>query len=274
MSSNDYSDISRDFLSLVLVKPGRPDFGHLGGLMRAFRRFPYENFTKIIRAHEFKDSEKRMRMPDVVFGDHLELGTGGTCFSLTCFFEQILRHAGFETHPVLCDRSYGPDTHCALIVPIGLDRYLVDPGYLMDEPLKIPDHGEAIQISPFQRTRLVRLDGSSQLLLFTEREGRSKLRYRLRDLPVDAALFKSRWIDSFDWAMMRHPCISTLTEDGQIFMRDGLLRRISGRDRAQAKIREDFASKVSALFGIAPSVTEAALDCVRENQDDGGRRWS
>lgn len=273
MSSNDYSDVAKDFLSLARAKPGRPDFEHLGGFMRAFRRFPYENLTKIIRAREFQDSEKRLRMPDVVLGDHLEIGTGGTCFSLTYFFEQILRFAGFETYPVLCDRSYGPDTHCALIVSIEADRYLVDPGYLMDQPLRIPDLGEAVQASAFQRTRLVRLGGSSQLLLFTEREGHSKLRYRLRDVPVDPVFFKSRWSDSFDWAMMRHPCVSTLTEDGQLFMRDGLLRNISRGDRAQERIEKEFASKVSALFGIDPRVVEAALDCVRLGgiRDGSGR---
>lgn len=265
MFEGDYSDVAGDFLRLARLKINRPDLSSLETLMRAFSRFPYENFTKIIRAKEYS-GEDRMRLPDRVLCDHIDLGTGGTCFSLTYFFGQVLRSLEYDIYPVLCDRSYGPDTHSALVAKIGDEKYLVDPGYLLEKPLPILRSGEARETGLASATRLLRLGESTQLLLFSERAGRSKLRYKLKDVPVMPDVFKRRWLDSFDWAMMRHPCISKMTADGQLFMRDGVMRRGKRDCREQETIINAFAGRVSKAFGIDSKTVDHALSCIPEKK--------
>lgn len=254
MFANSYDITVRDFLSLVKLKNTRPDLSLLTGLMQAFGRLPYENLTKIIRAREHSNIESRIRTPDIVLGDHVELGAGGTCFSLTYFFEQVLKFSGFDTYTVLCNRSYGAATHCALVARLNGEKYLVDPGYLMGAPVIIPSRGEEVCLpagrkagnGPSSRIRVVRLGETDQVLLFTERGGKTKLRYRFRDAPIPFETFKERWFDSFDWAMMRHPCVSQNLGGRQLYIRAG----------------KTLPASVSDTFGIDKRIVDAANDCV------------
>lgn len=258
-----YCDVVRDFLRLVKVRPNRPDLDWLARLARAFHRMPYENLTKIIRLHEVADPARRPRMPDVVIADHVDFGAGGTCFSLTYFFQQILENVGYDVYPVLCDRSYGPNTHCALIARLNGKRYLVDPGYLMEAPLVVPPHGESVQKGAHSWVRLVRLGNTAQLLLITEGAGKTKIRYRLRDEPVPRHIFFEKWIDSFGWSMMRHVSVSRQTDGGLLFMRDGKLRKSTRDGKAQESIKADFANEVENVFGIDRRLVIDASDCVK-----------
>lgn len=259
----DYSDVARDFLRLVGIVPLRPDLAYLTKLARAFGRLPYENFTKIIRSEEVEDPKERPRMPDLVLSEHVDLGAGGTCFSLTHFFRTVLEFAGFVAEPVMCDRSYGPNTHCAIIVPLGQERFLVDPGYLMDEPLAVPREGESVQRGDVSTIRLRRLGLTSQLLLITERKGRVRIRYRLRDAPVGDDLFRELWIDSFGWAMMRHLTASKRIGEGLLFMRDGMLRLVNGTRKSQDRIGNGFSNEIERAFGIDGRIVSVAEDAVR-----------
>ncbi len=256
------SAVARGFLRLAGVVLTRPDLGMLTRLTRAFGRLPYENFTKIIRAAEHARLEDRLRLPQIVLADHLGLGAGGTCFSLTQFFREVLAHAGFESSPVLCDRSYGPETHCALIVPIGRERFLVDPGYLMEAPIPIPQRGESVQRGTAGIVTLQRLGESRQLLLITEAGGKRRIRYRMRDEPSTEERFDERWADSFGWAMMRHLCVSRNADGGQIYLRDGLLRRIRREDTDQGRVKARFEQEVERLFGIDPRIVSRAREAV------------
>lgn len=268
MAPIDYSDVARDFLRLVGIAPARPDLAYLAKLARSFGRFPYENLTKIIRAEEVSDPDERPRSPDIVLTEHVDLGAGGTCFSLTHFFRMVLEFAGYGAEPVMCDRSYGPNTHCAIIVPLGRDRYLVDPGYLMEEPILVPPSGESVQRGGHSTIRLRRLGRTSQLLLITERGGRAKIRYRLRDWRVSDGEFRSLWIDSFDWAMMRHLTVSRHTDEGQIFMRDGMIRLAGGKRKRQDRIGAGFSNEIERVFGIDQSVVSTAEDAIRKLRAD------
>jgi arylamine N-acetyltransferase len=267
-----YGDVVDDFLRLVREYPKRPDLVGLTRLAKAFHRLPYENLTKIIRYHEAKAPTARLRMPDVVLADHVDLGTGGTCFSLTYFFQQILLGVGFDVYPVLCDRSYGPNTHCAVVVRLEDGDYLVDPGYLMEAPLLLPPHGQSIQDGRLTRMTLVRLGDTSQLILATERNGKSRIRYRFKDAPVSSEDFLRRWMESFDWAMMRHICISRHMDEKQVFMRDGVMRCDTGRGKDQRSIKDNFADAVEGTFGIKGRLVLEAHDCIQARLKSEGRR--
>ncbi|HLW67186.1 MAG TPA: hypothetical protein VKS79_17870 [Gemmataceae bacterium] len=95
----------------------------------AFARLPYENLTKIIRQAETGNTAEARRIPSEVLADHLQFGAGGTCFSLTATLLYLVRALGFEAQPILADRPYGTNTHCALLVWIVGEPHLLDQAF-------------------------------------------------------------------------------------------------------------------------------------------------
>lgn len=69
--------------------------------------------------------------------DHFAFGIGGSCFSLTAALLHLLRSLGWPAVPLLADRRYGQNTHCALVVWIEDRPHLVDPGYLIVDPIPL-----------------------------------------------------------------------------------------------------------------------------------------
>ena len=69
--------------------------------MRFNARVPFENASKIVRDAEVADPDLKPRLPDVFWADHLELGTGGTCFARVAAFDSLLSALGFSLPPVL-----------------------------------------------------------------------------------------------------------------------------------------------------------------------------
>jgi arylamine N-acetyltransferase len=260
-----HKDAVKDFLKLSGVNPDRPNVNLLGKLTDAFLRFPYENLTKIIRVQEESDPMKRLRMPGVVLGDHVDIGAGGTCFSLTYFFRQVLERCGFNCETVLCDRSYGPDTHCALVTSAEDGRYLVDPGYLLQYPLAMPEAGESKLNTSTGGVSLKRLGQTSQYLLITHQGGKSSIRYRLKGNPASEDVFRNRWIDSFSWAQMRHLCVTQLRKEGRVYMRDRHLRFMTSEKKSQTKLAKDYERVVSDTFGLDETLIDKARSIIHES---------
>lgn len=260
----NYDESVRDFLRLVMVAPTRPTIEFLGRVMRAFQRLPFENITKILRYNNFgvKKLEDAMRTPDIVLSDHIDFGTGGTCFSLTFFFQQVLEFLGYKVYPVMCDRSYGPNTHCALIGEVDGKKHLIDPGYLMQEPLLLPDIGSSSQRTPFNNVVLRRLGDTTQYTLVTEQAGSSKLRYRLRGVPLTEEEFKKFWLDSFSWPMMHHICVTKIEENGQLFVRDNNLRYNTIEKKGGEKIKRGYDEIISKTFRIDKKLIEEAKSLI------------
>lgn len=259
MAVDRTAEVVKDFLKLARINPPKPSVDALGELVRAFMRFPYENLTKIIRADREPDPVKRMRMPDIVLGDHMDIGSGGTCFSLTHFFHAVLTRSGYPSRPVMCDRSYGPDTHCALIAEIDETKYLVDPGYLLEHPVELPRKGSASIGTPLSEARLTRLGETSQYLLSTINGGKETIRYRLKDREVSDDEFSERWIDSFDWPQMKQILITRLERNGHVYLRDTHLKHSTVEKRSRVKIEQDFEKVVQRTFGIDSRVVEQAM---------------
>lgn len=62
-----------------------------------FGEVPWENLTKfLIRS----SGESRPRLAGEVMTDHVENGTGGTCYSLTETLGSFLQHAAFQQGPL------------------------------------------------------------------------------------------------------------------------------------------------------------------------------
>ncbi len=232
----------------------------LGEVVRAFSSLPYENLTKIIMENEAPSVESARRDPHRVLSDHFEFGSGGTCFSLTATLLHLVRALGFEAEPLLADRRYGANTHCALMVRIDNRPHLIDPGYLILQPIPMfpPEHREIV--THFNRISLVPKADGSRIELFTLRERSSSCRLTYKSSPADAGEFLKAWDESFQWEMMTYPLLTRVQGDAQMYLRGNRMLIRSAKNERRVTIPHTcLVDSIAHDFGIARSVIVRAL---------------
>ena len=243
----------------------------------AFARIPYENLTKIIKESLAGSPERARRLPLEVIEDHKALGAGGTCFSLTAALLHIVRALGWRAEPILADRHYGADTHCALLVWLDGRAHLLDPGYLITTPIAIEGAGSVAATgsvrrpTAFHEVELVQ-SAPGRVDLFT-RTGRSRtLRLTYKSAPADPSAFLRAWDTSFSWDMMRYPLLTRVRGGEQIYLQENRLQ-VRGRDAVSRREvdPEKLAPAIAQEFGIAPSMAERALEILRGKGELRGR---
>lgn len=231
---------------------------------RSFSSIPYENLSKILRFARTGVAERSRRGPGEVVEDHVTSGAGGTCFSLTAALLHILRALGWRAEPILADRHYGADTHCALLVWINESPHLVDPGYLIVRPIPISMGGEQRISTSFNDVLLVPGGQGEKLTLFTENKGQRSERLTFKLNPVDSGEFLRAWDASFGWDMMSYPVLTRVAAGEQIYLQQ---RRLQVRNREEVRRGEvkaqDLPKDIAELFGLDPGLTRSALEILR-----------
>jgi arylamine N-acetyltransferase len=242
------------------------ELGHLRRILRHYARIPYENISKIIKVASNQDLETKFRLPQEVMGDHIEHRLGGTCFSLTFFLEQILLASGYHCHKVMAHMQAGENIHCVIIVELSGKRYLVDPGYLLWEPLPMSTERPRVSYTPRGGVELA-YDPIGRLFhLFTLDVGGRKWRYRFADQAVSDREFREHWIASFSKPTMHKILLNQLTEKGQLYVRGNHLRLTSLSEEKKANIRQDYHYQIHRLFGIDPDWIEEALSILKQQR--------
>jgi arylamine N-acetyltransferase len=252
------------FLGHFGLDRGAPPADLLRDTARAFSRIPYENLTKILKLDREGSAERARRHPPEVVADHIALGAGGTCFSLTAALLHIVRALGFEAQPILADRKYGPNTHCAMVVTIDRRPHLIDPGFLITEAIPL-DGGEVTRLATaFNEVVLTRRKGGAEIDLHTLQKGNRTYRLSFKAAPADPGEFLKAWDDSFTWDMMRYPLLTRVAGDRQLYLqglhrhlrsREGIQRDEIGLDELPARIGED--------FGVDPRIAARAIEVLR-----------
>lgn len=246
------------FLDAFDVTPERPDLHTLGELGGAFSMLPYENLTKVIRKAEGPASARR-RSPLDVARDHLEHGTGGTCFALTRLFQETLERVGYGTRVVLCDTTHRVENHCALVVDVQGRPYLMDPAYLLHEPIAL-EHGAE------QGAARLELTSEGEVELHTY----GKRRYRVRLTDVDDARYERIWEASFDWTMMGNIHIAAPEEGGFAYVHGHKLRLQRGEsDKRTLNLRGREVTELARRFGISETIIRQAYALVNRSREDG-----
>jgi hypothetical protein len=116
-------------LASLEISPAPPGPGLLSALFARFNaRVPFENASKIVRDAEMADPAEKPRMPDGFWRDHLELGTGGTCFARVAAFDALLTSLGFSCHVAL-GRVREDFDHAALLVETPAGMVIADVGF-------------------------------------------------------------------------------------------------------------------------------------------------
>ncbi|NOZ60250.1 MAG: hypothetical protein GXO74_01075 [Calditrichaeota bacterium] len=260
-----FSDSVRFFDDFFKLKISRADMLGLRLILEKFSALPYENISKIIKLSRTWNKNDKVRLPDEVMNDHADFHFGGTCFSLTFFLETILLRHGYQCYPVMGDMRAGKNIHSALIVTFQRKKYLVDPGYLLNQPL---------EINP-QKPRLYRAEGVGVELVFnpqldcyqlvTFNKEKMTWRYNFQDRACPKDEFVKHWEASFTKPSMHGICLTKLEKDGMIYIHKNFMRHTTFSDKKNFNIRANYHSTIRSIFGIDEEFVEQARLALKFN---------
>jgi len=236
----------------------------LAQLLDLLSLFPYENFTKIIKKGNVIRIEDALRSPDEVIRDFLNSNTGGTCFSLTATFIALLAQIGIVAYPILADRHYGINTHCALFFEYEKKLKLLDPGFLIYSPVTLPVDNPLIIKHDFNRLELRPQESGRKVELRTISGSNKKYRLTYKISPISRENFLQAWKDSFSWEMMTYPIFSRYHEQSHYYLQKDLLRIKGSNQRKKIKLTairnpED----LDRIYGINEKIYYRALNTIK-----------
>ncbi|MGB3976601.1 MAG: arylamine N-acetyltransferase [bacterium] len=239
---------------------------HLEKSVSCFARIPYENLTKIIRAFEQEDIQKKLRRPEDVLKDFIRWGTGGTCFSLTFCLKSILSEYGYDCRYRMADLGQRQSNHCALTVYLHQRLWLIDPGYLIVKPLPMPETGSVVHETSLHPVLLEKdvISGGSHLS--TMDPNGVKYRYYLHGEDCAEDNFFTHWKDSFSWNMMNSLLITRIIPKGRIYLHDRHFRRFDRTSHRCEKLKDGFDDSVAAYTGINKEIVVRAREILAENK--------
>jgi len=255
------------FLKHYDISPHRhSDMELLREILRGFAHLPYENLSKIIKLNRCGENRaERLRLPEEVIADHLRRRLGGTCFSLTFFLQAILLHHGFVPYIVMGDMRAGRNIHCALVVMLERVKCLVDPGYLLRQPMALDPNKPRLYHTEFTGVEL-RCDAPNAAYdVFTFDRHEMKWRYRFVDRPTSSEEFHQHWQASFYRNSMHGLCLTRAAEGELIFIHKDFMRITTLDGKRNIPIKRNYHTTIQQLFGIAPEYVDQAMAALREN---------
>lgn len=254
------------FLGHFELHPQKLDLLNLQLILEKFAEIPYENISKIIKLSQHWNSDDKFRLPEEVIEEHIEYHLGGTCFSLTFFLQSILTQMGYVCYPVMAHMRAGQNIHCSLVVMLDRIKYLVDPGYLLNQPMAINPMLKRIYLHDSGGVELQYDAPSGYYNLFTFDRKEIKWRYQFRDHPCPPQEFLQHWSDSFTKAMMHGICLTRTTKKGLIYIHNDYLRKVSYHDKKSHKIKNSLHATVQSYFGIDQKLIESAKSAIEFNK--------
>ncbi|MFQ6113711.1 MAG: arylamine N-acetyltransferase, partial [bacterium] len=253
------------FMDFFRLRAENPALSFLQEILVHFSNIPYENISKIIKLNQAWDSREKIRLPEEVIDEHVAFKLGGTCFSLTFFLQTILTQNGFVCYPVMADMRAGRNIHCCLIVILDSLKYLVDPGYLLTQPMEMNPRKRRLYRTEFTGVEL-RFDARSQRYdLFTFNRNEMKWRYRFQDKPVLPNEFLQHWLASFTWNTMHGICLTKVMNGGLIFVHKTFMRETAFTGKRNFNIKRNYHATINEIFGIDKQLIEQAQVALNEN---------
>lgn len=246
-------------LDLYGIDPVHPDLRLLEKISSGFSHLPWENLTKLIKKHGSTSS--KLRRSEEVMRDHAEMGTGGTCFSLTNTLRRILSDLGYNCYPVMADMRHGANIHCGLLVEHDKGKFLLDPGYLVAEPVPLPRDEPVVVRQPGQKMEYRPVERGNEIELRTINDrGEELVRYRLRPRRIPEPEFVRFWIESFGAPAMNSLYLNRISGARRLAAHNFNLRIDTGRDKFNLNLRDGYVERISQRFGIGSEIVSRAFD--------------
>ncbi len=237
----------------------------LSVILTHFSNFPYENISKIIKYHHHFEGVQKIRLPREIMEDHVQYHLGGTCFSLTYFLEAILTHHGYLCYPAMADMRWGKNVHCVLVVELDKRKYLVDPGYLLNQPMELSADKPRLFKTEFTGVELNFHDGGAVIDVYTFDKTGKRWRYRFVDRPVSIETFLMHWLASFQWNSMHGLCLTRVEKDRLIYIHKTFMRETTFGQKKNYNIKNTLHASIQGIFGIDSKLVEEALTAIESN---------
>lgn len=267
------------FLDLYNLSPEMCNLKLLERISRSFGNLPWENLTKFLKKHQNSWNSKEdnqaisslwretaqqsensiFRLSNEVMDDHAGFGAGGTCFSLTNTLGDLVGELGYSAYPVMADMSHGRNIHCALLVEFGKTRYLLDPGYLVAEPVLLTAGKTTSVTIPGHTLEYRAVENSEEFELYTRNiRGEEAFRYRIRLNRIPEAEFFGYWRESFGCTGMNGLHLNMISDKGRMSANNLNLRVDSGTAKLNIKLKDIYSGRISEHFGINRQLVQKA----------------
>jgi len=252
--------IDVDAVLASLEVPRRlPDSRFLSDLHDAFNRVvPFESASKILRNGRFAAVSDKRRVPEIFWPEHLEFGTGGTCFSRVAAFAALSEALGFRPRKIL--GAIGtPSNHAALLFPLDGRTWLADVGYPLPEIRPLESCGYETALGAC----MLKVGASHAALSFLTGPERGRtIEYSL--LPVADEAFASAWERTFAPEALFLKDVVLRRSDGHRVLRffRGEVDIMDAHSRTTIPLAAGRASRLAEIFGIDEAVVAAALAIV------------
>jgi hypothetical protein len=205
LTSDDRIAISAFFEAREIVPFHRSALERMQQIVRAFGPVLYENLSKIRRRAAFPGLESDcLETPAILLHDHLETGTGGTCYSMAYSLAGLLECAGIECYLTLNDIRGLTANHAAVVAIVEGVTWLCDPGVQFRVPAVFsPDRATTadngycmVHILPTEvagdfNVRLAMPGGWAETPSFV-----------FHSKPIEESTFRKVWLQSFNGPMM------------------------------------------------------------------------
>ena len=237
-----------DILEALELPRAEPGIGYLERLFARFNdRVPFESASKILRNREVADRAEKPRWPEVFWADHLESGTGGTCFARVAAFDALLSDLSFPTRRLLGAVEFDFD-HAAIAVGLDGREWLCDVGFPLPAlvPLAEGDTETGLATVRLSRTRR----GFSVELAGGVPEGPRTLEIFEESVPEE--VFAARWIETFrpDSKFLTAVSLRRQTETRAVSFARGELRVDDLHSRTRIPVQAPRAAALAEVFGV------------------------
>lgn len=220
---------------------------------RILQQIPYENVSKILRLK--MPPEERPRDSKTLLSDFRNLHFGGTCFSLVNLLIRSLEIEGIRAYPVKAEIHRRSFPHFFAIVEYRDKHYLVDPGYLINQPVEIIPAGKNLLRSGAIDFTVKALE-DERYQLQTQSNGTLTTRYTFRIEPLDHADFMHYWIRSFDY--INAIVASRFIDDKFIYINDDYVQIRSKGNVEKYQQREKAYEYLNLYFDLDETMIRAA----------------
>ena len=275
-----------EILEALDLSRAEPGPGLLDALFARFNaRVPFETASKIERNAAVADPEEKPRRPDLFWREHLESGTGGTCFARVAAFDALLAALGFPTRKIL-GRVQRDFDHAAQIVELRGRSWICDVGFpfpalLPAEAAQVETSAGPIRVRPTERGLFVELggvpEGPRQVELFLE--------------PVAKEDFALRWRETYRPGSKFLGAVSLRLqlENRAISFAGGEVRVDDAHSRLTVPLLTPRPARLSEIFGVdagllarafervgnpRPRANDASLTAYLETDCDPGQAFS
>jgi hypothetical protein len=174
-------------------------------VVRAFGPVLYENLSKIRRRAAFPKLEPDcLETPAVLLRDHLEKGTGGTCYSMAYSLAALLESAGIDCYLTLNDIRGQRANHAAVVANVEGVTWLCDPGVQFRVPAMFSAGATTSADNGFCIVHIMPTDvpGDFNVKLQMSGTWTNTPSFIFHSTPVDEPTFRRVWLQSFTGPMM------------------------------------------------------------------------